>query len=222
MCARRSIRKRDNTTAVLRSLAQNGSNSDDHFVGADLGFKPISVGFVASPPRNVLSQIYWVRQNTNSAFATSASALVESNLSFTNTLDLLQAANYNAVFDQYYLHSVMVTLSNGSGAASAVLPEIFTAIDFDNISNLGSITAITAFETCNTAILAAGKSVTRLIKPCISTNTGTNTAIVTRQWVNTTYTNVQFNGLRIIAAQTSVPTTIDVSISCLWAFRNVI
>jgi hypothetical protein len=223
----RRSRNTSNSSSLQRRMAQSislgmvGTSSDDHLIRSDFTLRPVPPTFTSQPPRNILSQVYWVRQNFGTSFATSTTTFVENNYSFSATTDLLQATQYLQLFDQYYLHSVVITFSNESSTASAVIPELLTAIDFDNTAALGAVASIEAYSSCNTEILAPGKSVTRVVQPCIS-STGTTGPLVSRQWVNSGYPTVQFNGLRSIALQTSIATPIAVNIACLWAFRNTV
>jgi len=227
---RRTRRSRNSSTSVSRlrqqlPLGMAGSNADDHFVSSDLTYNPVSPVFAASPPKNLLNQIHWVRQNTNSTVTTSTTVLTETNYAFTSVADLQHQSSYFSVFDQYCLHSVVFTILNTNSNASVLaLPEVFTAIDYDNVTALGSINGITAFASCNTGVLAAGKSITRYVRPTVQTSVSTfASAAVTRQWIATALPSVPFFGIRtIIAATTAAALTLDVSISCVWAFRSTV
>jgi len=136
-----------------------------------------------------------------------------------------QYGAYLSIFDQYYLHSAVITLTNDFHAASATTftyPVVHTAIDFDNVTALTTIAGIESFGTHNVDVLTPGKSVTRIIMPC--NNTASNGAgLVTRMWVPTTQTNTRFFGFRSITESAVTSGAIlNVHISCIWAFRNTI
>jgi hypothetical protein len=225
----KNSQKRSGKTNLSRAaldLGLVGTRSDDHVILTDLTYRPVAPTYRAKPPRQLLNQLFFVRQETTSTITASATTATETNISFTATLDMQQSAQYLAIFDQYYLHCAIVTITNdivitGSGND---LPLVYTAIDFDNVNALGSIQAIQAFGTVNQDVLAPGKSVTRVIMPCISTSASTFTgAAVTRLWVDSAFPNVPFYGFRSIVAPV-VPTSgvLNVCISVIWAFRNTV
>jgi hypothetical protein len=151
---RSSKRNNNGIYRRLMSLGMDGTSSFDHVITADLTNKPVSPYYRSRPPSNMLSQVYYVRQNTNFIVSTSTTVNLESNLAFSASADLLQSAAYLSIFDQFYLDSVVVTIANANtNAGLLALPEVFTAIDYDSIANISTIAAITAYQSCNTTIL---------------------------------------------------------------------
>jgi hypothetical protein len=205
-------------------MAASGSN--DHFIKADLTYRPPSAAFKSKPPARMLNQIYWIRQNYTTSVTTSATALTEINTSFTAVTNMQQYGSYLAVFDQYCLHSVVYTVANTSvGTGVNTNPTVYTAIDFDNTSNLGSAGAIQAYGTCNTAVLASGESVTRYFEPCtagyVYTNVSGNYAVAQRTWIDSASTGISFYGIRtLIPATSSGATILSLTFACVWALRN--
>jgi len=204
-------------------LGLSASRSDDHVVTSDLTYRPVPPNFRATPPRNMLNQIFWVRQEVSALIQPSGSTAIETNFAWTASAYMQQVAQYTAIFDQYYLHSVVATFANSTSfGTTAVLPQLFTAIDFDNITALGTTAAISAFSTCNIDVLKPGNSVTRIIMPCVRTIAETvQTAAVSRLWISTAATSIPFFGLRTITAP-STAGNIDVTLAMIWAFRNTI
>jgi hypothetical protein len=174
----------------------------------------------------MLNQIYWIRQNYTTTITTSSASLTEVNTSFTAVADMLQYGSYLLVFDQYCLHSVVYTVANTSVSSGVnANPTVYTSIDFDNINNLGSVPAIQAYGTCNTAVLASGQSVTRYFEPCtagyVYTNLAGNYAVAQRTWIDSASTGISFYGVRtIIPATSSGAVILSLTFACVWALRN--
>jgi hypothetical protein len=202
-----------------------GTRSDDHFVSADLTYRPPSSTFNASPPRRMLNQLYWVKTTFSNNFTTSTTAITENNTSYNATTYLPQSTSYFAVFDQYMLHSVTTTYTNTSNiATNAAAVQLFTALDFDNTANLGSAATLGGYSTCYVDVLGPGKSVTRFVKPCVAiveqASGNTVSASINRSWVDSAYPSVLFYGNRAIAANTTTASLILIEFSCIWCFRN--
>jgi hypothetical protein len=212
---------RRNITGAMADLGLSGTRQDDHLIVADLTYRPVTPYFSAKPPRRLLNQIYWVRQEFSTSISTTTTVPVETNYDWTAVTNMAQYPQFLAVFDQYYLHSVVATFSNSSSASATLLPQLYTAIDFDNVIPIGSIGAISAYSTVNNDVLAGGKSVTRVIMPCMRTSAETsNAAAITRLWISSAVPGIPFYGLRTIVNTTSAVTNIDVTFAYIWAFRN--
>lgn len=213
--------KKSVSNATL-DLGMGSSRTNDHLIVSDLTFRPPNQTFNASPPRQILNQVYWIRQSSPGTITTSTTVITEINSSFSASGNLLQSAQYLAVFDQYCLHSVTYTIQNpNNNSAVGSLPQVFTAIDFDNTTNLGSTTAISAYGSCNIAVLAPGEGVTRFVRPCqLGFVQPSTTLVSTRQWVDSVNTNASFFGVRTIVSPTSAAIILDQSFSLIWAFRN--
>lgn len=221
----RGASKPTNSRLPFVKMGMAGTSAADEFVRSDLSLRPVASAYTASPPRNLSSKIWWVRANTQQVVTTSTTVVTENNISFTANPFLTQYASWLALFDQYFLDHVVVTVANNSPeGGTAACPQLYTAIDFDNVSALGTLAAISQFNTCHVSTLAPGNSVTRLVRPCNASYLGANaTAGVTRSWVDSTFNGVPFYGYRLIVNNTVAATVqLDVTISCLWAFRNTI
>jgi len=223
--SKRNSKQRNNnrniSTAAL-DIGLVGTRADDHVVLSDLSYRPVPQTYHAKPPRQLLNQVFFSRQTTAGIINAGVSS-VEANIAFTASIDMEQYTAYLSIFDQYYLHSAVVTLTNEFHQASSTAfdyPVVHTAIDFDSITNLGSVTAIESYGTHNVDILTPGKSVTRIIMPCVATAPSGN-GLITRMWVPSANTSVPFNGFRCIVEANTVG-HINVAISCIWAYRNTI
>lgn len=206
-------------------MAMAGSSSQDHVVRTDFSLKPVSGIYNARPPRNWMSQIHWVRGSYQTVVTTSTTAITEQNNSFTLSTFLSAAGSYAGIFDQYYIDSVAITVANNSPqGGTGVCPQVYSALDWDSVSTLGSLALIAAFNNCNISTLAAGTSVTRYISPSNATTVATSaTSGVTRTWIDSIYTAIPFYGWRLIVNNTpGAAVQLDVTFSTLFAFRNIV
>jgi len=222
----RNSKQRSNTSSASLDIALVGTRADDHVILSDLTYKPVPPVYSAKPPRQLLNQIFFARQSTFATITSSNTLPVEANLSFSAADDMEQYGAYLSIFDQYYLHSAVVTITNEfhvSSATAFTYPVVHTAIDFDNVTNLTTIAAIESYGTHNVDVLTPGKSVTRIILPCNNSNGNNVSGNVTRMWVPSAQTNARFFGFRSITENASGSGSIlNVHISCIWAFRNTI
>jgi hypothetical protein len=200
-------------------MGMAGSSSDDHLIVADINYKPPSAAYNSTPPKSINNQVHYFRQEYVTTVTTNTVTITESNYLFNATNNMGQVSSFLAIFDQYFLDSVVFTISNvSSNAGVSSLPQVYTAIDFDSNTNIG-VAAIVNFSTCNVSVLGSGKSITRVIRPCNSS--GTSNSLVQRTWVDSAYATVNFYGLRTILNNTpAAAILLDVSYSCIWAFRN--
>jgi len=223
--ARGGLRSRGGDAAAGRrniDMGMAGSSSDDHLVISDINYRPPSGVYNATPPRSLNNQIYFCRQEYATTVTTNTTTITEANYSFTAQNNMGQVGSFLAIFDQYFLDSVVFTISNvSSNTGVSSLPQVYTAIDFDSAANVG-IATIVNFSTCNVTVLGSGKSLTRIIRPCLQGSASGNTAaLVARTWVDSAYSGVGFYGLRTIINNTpAAAVLLDVSYSCIWAFRN--
>jgi len=181
---------------------------------------------VQTPPKNWMTSIHWYRMNYDGNISTSTSGPVESNFAFTISL----FNNYSAIlgaFDQYCIYSITVTLSvaGQAGIYAYTNPiQVYTAIDYDNVSNIG-VGGIQGFSSQNVATISIGSSLVRTVKPCIATvinNTASafNGNGIARAWVDSAYTNIPHYGLRMIIKPTNNASSLEYSVSALCGFRN--
>jgi len=212
--------KRSNISSAALDIGLVGTRGDDHVVLSDLTYRPVPPTYNSKPPRQLLNQVFFSRQTTAAVITPGASA-VEANIAFSAAVDMEQYTSYLNIFDQYYLHSAVITLTNELNSNSNTsFPVVHTAIDFNSVDNLGSIAGIESYGTHNVDVLTPGKSVTRIIMPCVGTTTN-SAPLVTRMWVNSSNTTLPFFGFRSITEANGFG-VINVAISCIWAYRNTI
>lgn len=180
-----------------------------------------------SPPRVLSNQIFWIQGKRQSTQVISTTAPTEYNLAFylTDVVDISGLAGY---FDQYCIYSVVVNLSfNYSGTTPSGLGTCFTAIDFDNIGNLGSSDALESYESCLSSKVLADQSIQRLIHPCVAqalyTTAGPAFAgfAVSRSWIDSANTSIPHYGYRSFFIS-NVGTTLTAlfDVNYVFGFRN--
>lgn len=156
-----------NDILMVASTRSTGA-AEVSFPKEDMVRKQGSWLLTQTPPRSIANQIYWIKGNVEGSATVSASVPTEVNKAFTLS-DLTDLAGLTAFFDQYCLYSVIVNVNfNYTGTTPSGLGTMATAIDFDNVANLGTISAIEAFESCLITKVTASQSVQRLIHPCVA------------------------------------------------------
>jgi hypothetical protein len=228
---RRASKQSSGSSAVdsefIRSHMLTGTTTT--VVKSDLVSKPQNFNIVQSPPRNLFTQTFWVQLSADNNFGSSTSAITEFNLPF--TLSTLPGAGvYLAAFDQYCIYSVIVTyayLQENSAVTSSVQNvRIHSALDYDNVTNLGSITALQGFSTYSVSELAPNTSMIRFLKPCLATSlaagtTNTVGAGIQRSWVDSAFPAISHYGFRSILGITQLSSvSVTLGVTAIVGFRN--
>jgi hypothetical protein len=179
------------------------AKQDTQISPMDLTLRPPSRTFNARPPRNLLSQIHWLRGQGQIDFATSTTLTTQlATTFFLNQVPF--ASEVASLFDQYAMAEVAWSVSNISDAGVATL-SIHSVIDFDGQSFLTpptSITTLDQYSTCVTSILGVGKSVVRVVRPCVESTLytgGTGGYATERLWIDSGNTNVPHYGILAVA-----------------------
>jgi hypothetical protein len=207
------------------SMGMAGTSATDHFIRQDLSLRPPSGVFRASIPRNLSNQIVWQRASYQQVVTTSTTVITEQNFAPSASAFLPAYSTWLSLYDQYFLAAYVVTIANNSPeGGTAACPQVYTAIDFDSSANLGSLTALSGYGSCNITTLAPGNSVTRFVKPCNATYVGSTAASgVSRTWVDSATSSTLFYGFRSIINNTTAATVqLDYTVTMYWAFRNTI
>jgi len=211
----RRLKKGGRSTSSTGMTPQNKS---------DLRVRPPAYNVPASVPRSVANQIVYDVVRFNSTITTSTSAITETNTGFYLNQHP-QAGSWTTLFDQWCVPQASVTwYSKQAPGDSNTTPVMYTALDFDNTANLGTIAAIEDFSTC--AVWRCNPdepSHTRSIKPCTkSTQSGTANSGLSRSWVDCASSSIPFYGIRSIVDVGSGVQTITMVITVWFAFRNQI
>jgi len=202
----RTSKNRQNSSSTDRSIAQSATVVGRGMVevpSQDFGRRPPSWQLNQTPPRALRNQIIWVQGKTQAQLTISNSAPTEHNLSF-QFADCTDLVGLAAFFDQYCLYSVTVNVSpdyEGAGSTLYTFGSVATAIDYDNVTNLGNLALVLAYSSCVVQELTSGQSLQRYIKPCVSPALYTSAAAfsgygVSRMWVDSATTNVPHYGFR--------------------------
>jgi len=195
---------------------------------SDLRIKPPSLTNVpTSIPRNIQKSIAWDIVKINSLITSTGSpSTVETNYNFYFTLNP-QYASWAALFDQYSIPLASITFDSMTPSGSTAPPPVlYTALDFDNNANLGSISAIEDFDTCEVTVMAPGKRVLRSVRPSskivVQQAGGSNIQAVTSgpTWSDTAQNNQNYYGIRSIAFFVPTGQTINVTMTLVFCFRS--
>jgi hypothetical protein len=205
------------------------SSSVTTFQG-DLTAKPRTWLLTERVPRNFMTMAYWCQQ-TSVAILSIAGNTSFSEFNIAPTLNTFtSAADLTGIFDQYCIESVSISatvkyLNPGFIAYGLLL----TALDFDNVTNLGAATAIEQYSNCLVTELASGQSIQRALRPCVAPAIYTTTSVafsgygVARMWVDAADPNVPHYGYRSAYSNptgTNNPFEIQYTITAILGFRN--
>jgi len=210
---------------MMMSLAK-ASGSGSNVIVDDRLERRQNFNLVQSPPRNFLTSIYWTRQTVTGVnlITTSVSVLTENNYSFVlSSLD--DYAALIGIFDQFCIYGVTITMTYGSANTGTSVQSITvcTAIDYDNVANLGSLVLLTDFGTFNQTVLTPGVSLVRMVKPCVATAayTGSFGGFTTaRMWLDSASPSVNHYGFRTMIPATGAVATVNATFEYIVGFRN--
>jgi len=202
------------------------SSTNTEIIKADIRVRRQNMNIIQTPPKNYLSQIYWVRSSIAqpNAYVTSTSTPTEVGLTFTlSSID--NGSTYAAVFDQYCIYGVTVDFSYGS-ANTGTGPQnvdFHSCIDYDNVAAIG-LNAMTAFESYNHSVITPqGGAIVRFLFPCVATaayNGAFTGFTTTRAWIDANSPSVIHYGLRTLFSATGVAVTLSATFSYILGFRN--
>jgi len=204
-----------------------GMPADTVRVAADLHVRPINGVIIESPPKNLRSKVFWYQTTVNANnIGVGTSGNTESNYSFILS-NLNEYTSLTTLFDQYCIYSVVCNISVQSMLASSntnTFGRVTTAIDYDNVSNLGGLSAVQDFGNQETVAVVTGLAIQRYIKPCNSESlyTGSFGAFgVGRFWIDCASTGVQHYGLRTYwSGNTAFTFNVDYNFTYVMGFRN--
>jgi len=204
-----------NVDAMIISSNHGAAKGDVLSVSSDLRQKQPSFNLVQSPPKNFLNAIHWIKDSFNwSTTISGAAGVTELNQAF----NLGQCANATAVaslYDQYCIYSVhtkIMMTGNAIITAAVSYGQLYTALDYDNASNITTVSAIQQYSSVESSEIYPGKSYERYLKPCVGNIIGSSngSAVTTnpaRLWVNSSSTSQPHYGLRTINVGNSTAQT---------------
>lgn len=207
--------------SMLSSAAQN------QIVQSDYIQRPVNMQLIQTPPKNFRAAIYWCESQVTVDYTITVAVNNENNIAFfANAVNL--PTGFLTSFDVYCIYSVAVTFEVvvPSTSTAQYFGDIYTAIDYDNVNNIGSVSSLQQYSTIATHSLQIGRPVTRLIKPCVSpalfvsgASTGYTSA---RSWVDGAYPNVPHYGLRTVIPNPPTSFTLRAVLNYVVGFRNTI
>lgn len=183
---------------------------------------------IVQHPPSLRNNITWVQGKVQITQAISNSTPTEANQDFrlSYVTDLAGLASY---FDQYCIYAITVSVApswEGAGSTLYNFGTCITAIDYDNVNNLSSFTAVEAYQSAVVLEMSPGNAIQRFLKPCVApalyTSAGSFSGYgVERLWVDSSVTTVPHYGLRVFFISNTVSglsATIDVNY--VIGFRN--
>jgi len=188
---------------------------------ADLQIKPLPASCPTSVPKNIRSQIFWDVVKIRTTFSTSASAIVESNYSFSLSSSP-QASSYIALFDQWCIPQASVSFFSTEAPGGTAAPaELHTAIDFDNVSPINSIASIDVYDNSQVVNLIFGRVHTRTVRPCVKGTVAQNVqGSITRPWLDCAQPSIPWYGIRSVLAQNNMVFLVVAELTIWYAFRG--
>lgn len=208
-----------------RKVQVRGPNGMNPINRSDLSVKPpTSYNIPSTIPRNVASMVSWDTVKIDFSQTVSTSLISEFNDSFSLN-NHPQASSWAALFDQWCIPQVTVCYRSlippGNTNAPAIL---YTALDFDNNTNIGTVANIEDFSTCQVHTMGDGAVVMRSIRPCskVTSTTGVGASDLARSWHDSAFPGVSHTGFRAICSTAGSVYTITRTITIWYAFRNQI
>jgi hypothetical protein len=179
-------------------------------------------------PPSLRNNITWVQGKVQIVQTISNSVPTEANQQFQLSFlaDLVGLASY---FDQYCIYAITASIApsfEGAGSALYTFGTCITAIDYDNVSNLGSFAAVEAYNSAVVLEMTSGNAIQRFLKPCVAPALYTAGASfsgygVKRMWIDSSVTTVPHYGLRILFISNSVSgLTATIDLNYVVGFRN--
>jgi len=226
-----SLEERPVTTSTMpkkkgrqgRHVQSNAANGMNPVNKSDLSIKPpTSYNVPSTIPRNVASLIAWDTVKLDFSTTVTTSAITEFNESFSLN-NHPQVASWTALFDQWCIPQVSICYRSLIPPGGTNAPCImYTALDFDNNSNLGSIAAIEDFASCQVHTMGDGAVVMRSIRPCSKVNAPAGASDLARSWHDSGFPGVSHTGFRAICSTSGASYVITRTITIWYAFRNQI
>lgn len=202
--------------------SHRATGSTTTMVNADYTRRVPSFNIVQTPPRNLSNQIYWAQFSADNQLTVSSLVVSENNIAF--TLGMFDSTLVKG-FDQYCIYSVTASWFYCL-EPTGVIVRIYTALDYDSVAAIGKV-ALQAYSTYEAAMLSGNTSLIRYVKPCIAPTVSNTTpldqsALVTRQWIDSAYPSIPHYGIRCILdlVGTTQVSAVEVSYTAIIGYRN--
>jgi hypothetical protein len=193
----------------------------------DLRVVPLSLTNVPRRiPRNIPSLITWDVTKINRANLSFSTSVISQTNVAVQLNDNPEVAHWTALFDQWAIPQFSVIIRSNYAAGSTSPPGMmYTALDFDNVSNLSTTYALQDYGTAQQCLMTEGKTVVRSIRPSVKgmlQGAGGNatSAVEGPVWIDSGTPDVLHNGIRVLLG--TCPGAYDVSIEVVitYCFRN--
>lgn len=229
---RRTSQRKGKKQNYLRSLASSlhaGVPADRITNNADFNSRPKSWVLTQTPPKSLRNLIYWFQKTVTFVNGQSISTSVpgEYNYAFTIATVTPEYTYLLNVFDQYAIHSVIIHLVITNQASSTgIMGRVTTALDYDNVANLGSESSVQEYSTAQTVEVRSGLNIERALMPCVDpqvyqvSGTGYGAA---RMWLDSASTNIPHYGYRSYWSNNlDTNLSFDLIVTSIIGFRNSI
>jgi len=175
-------------------------------VPSDYRRRPPSFMLTQQPNPNFINNIFWAADTFQFSMTISGAAGVTELNQAWNLGQLGNAAAITALFDQFCIYSVFVKImmtGNQIITPAVSYGQLYTAIDYDNASNISTVAAISQYSSMEMSEIIPGKSHERYMKPCVGAIVGSSggsgvTTSPQRMWVNSSASSQPHYGFRII------------------------
>jgi hypothetical protein len=192
---------------------------------ADLAIKPLNNNRIPRPLSAVAigNQVYRDVVKIQSTITSSTTVITETGFQF-NLSQHPQNADFTAIFDQWCVCIASVTVASQLPPGSLSVPgTLYSALDFDNNTALGSIPAIEDYSSCRVQVMQPFAVHTRSVHPCTKpTLSGVSSAGVQTSWVDCAQPSTPNYGIRVTIGITPVVQTYLVTTTIQFGFRNTI
>jgi hypothetical protein len=152
-----------------------------------------------SMPKSIDTQIHWFTADFSVTGTLNAGGITEVNTSFS----LSQCPIVNAItslFDQYAIFAVYARLCPITTGLGVGIQRFFSALDYDNVTNLGTVAQIQGYSTVTETDLSMTQE--RYIEPCNAPALYSGSVFThfgqSRMWVDTANSSTPHYGLRVM------------------------
>jgi hypothetical protein len=212
---------------LLVRSSRETSTASVNFPREDMLRSNPSFVLTQTPPRNIRGLIHWIQTLNSASLSVSGGADTESNFAVLLS-DWIGATALAAHFDQYCIYAVTASWTPNLGAASVLdttYGSLTTALDYDNVSNVGSVANLQEYGTALTVQLLPGQSTQRLLKPCVAPGVYGGSSIVQygvgRCWLDSAGTGIPHYGFRAyFTGASSSAFTVTLTRTAIIGFRN--
>jgi hypothetical protein len=206
-----------------RSSGSSGGTGMKPSQRADLAIRPPNNTVMPRPLSAVRigNQIYHDVVKIQSTITSSTTVITETGFQF-NLSQHPQNGSLTALFDQWCVVMASVTVASQLPPGSTAVPgTLYSAIDFDNNTALGSIPLIEDFSSCRVQVMQPTSVHTRSVAPCSKTSlSGTASAGVQRSWIDSSQPSTPNYGVRVTIGITPAVQTYLVTTTVEFGFRN--